>query len=628
MIVMPTSIDSTAAPAHPDICDIVMKGGITSGVVYPGAIVTLSKRYSTFHSVGGSSAGAIAAAMTAAAEFQRRHSGSDAGFVQLGQLPMQLGAKDPSNSRSRLFNLFQPQPKLKRLWSALGGAVGGGSAIAVLSRLLFSSLKAYPVAVLSLLPATLLLLASPASPTVLGLIVQISGALVLLALSLIVGTLAVVAAAAWRELPANGWGICSGATIDPAAGAGLVAWLNDRIQTAAALPNAQPLTFGLLQKAPLSPAQRALHVPPSRAIDLRVTTSCLTWQQLLSIPSDAGDWQSLYFNVAEFRAIFPPEVVDHLIRHSPDEGRDKAHLRLPPNEHLPVIIAVRMSLSFPILLSAIRLYARDFSRRGATEGNDPAAQKMLRPVWFTDGGVCSNLPVHFFDSPVPSHPTYAINLSEPHPDRALRPKIFEDTWITSNAQRGRGPTWTRFDDGRGATVSAFLMALVDTARNWPDRAQMRLTGYRERIGHVVVDANEGGLNLDMPPEIIRALSERGAKVSNDLHAHFADPAAYKNASGWQRHQWKRVQVWLDALAEMRADVERGCLQAGISLQDLKAMIDAAPGSEKVPGEQRVAYSHLLDALAAIHPDQIKTLLDDKANGSGTDRPKLVLRARS
>jgi len=58
----------TPAPAFKDpplMCDIVMKGGITSGVVYPGAIISLAKRY-RFRSIGGTSAGAIAAAIAPA----------------------------------------------------------------------------------------------------------------------------------------------------------------------------------------------------------------------------------------------------------------------------------------------------------------------------------------------------------------------------------------------------------------------------------------------------------------------------------------------------------------------------------------------------------------------------------
>jgi hypothetical protein len=41
-------------------CDLVMRGGITSGIVYPRAIAKLAKTYN-FRSIGGTSAGAIAA---------------------------------------------------------------------------------------------------------------------------------------------------------------------------------------------------------------------------------------------------------------------------------------------------------------------------------------------------------------------------------------------------------------------------------------------------------------------------------------------------------------------------------------------------------------------------------------
>ncbi|HZX67238.1 MAG TPA: patatin-like phospholipase family protein, partial [Candidatus Elarobacter sp.] len=60
-------------------CDIVMKGGITSGVVYPAAVVEISKKF-VFKNIGGTSAGAIAAALTAAAERRRARDGTTVGF--------------------------------------------------------------------------------------------------------------------------------------------------------------------------------------------------------------------------------------------------------------------------------------------------------------------------------------------------------------------------------------------------------------------------------------------------------------------------------------------------------------------------------------------------------------------
>ena len=79
---MPT----TESPADPvtelSECDLVMKGGITSGVVYPPAVLALAERY-RFRSIGGTSAGAIAAALPAAAEYDR----NGGGFRRLAAIP-------------------------------------------------------------------------------------------------------------------------------------------------------------------------------------------------------------------------------------------------------------------------------------------------------------------------------------------------------------------------------------------------------------------------------------------------------------------------------------------------------------------------------------------------------------
>ena len=75
-------------PLNPPLeCDVIMKGGITSGVIYPGAVCELAKAY-RLRSIGGASAGAIAAAAAAAAECGR----ATGGFELLEQLPHDLTA--------------------------------------------------------------------------------------------------------------------------------------------------------------------------------------------------------------------------------------------------------------------------------------------------------------------------------------------------------------------------------------------------------------------------------------------------------------------------------------------------------------------------------------------------------
>ena len=83
-------------------CDVVMKGGVTSGVVYPPAVSELAKTY-RFMNIGGTSAGAIAAVCTAAAE-RARQNGNAQAFSALDQLSQELGGN------GFILSLFQPTP--------------------------------------------------------------------------------------------------------------------------------------------------------------------------------------------------------------------------------------------------------------------------------------------------------------------------------------------------------------------------------------------------------------------------------------------------------------------------------------------------------------------------------------
>src|SRR5471030_3069423 len=84
-------------------CGVIMKGGITSGVVYPEALVHLSQKY-RFKSIGGASAGAIGAALGAAAEYNRTGDGFET-----------LQGKTGILTSIGLSNLFQPQSSTRPL---------------------------------------------------------------------------------------------------------------------------------------------------------------------------------------------------------------------------------------------------------------------------------------------------------------------------------------------------------------------------------------------------------------------------------------------------------------------------------------------------------------------------------
>ena len=80
------SDNPTARPQKLLECDIVMAGGVTSGIIYPGAVAMIARRYS-FQSIGGTSVGAIAAAVTAAAEYGRRTGHKPHAFEEIAALP-------------------------------------------------------------------------------------------------------------------------------------------------------------------------------------------------------------------------------------------------------------------------------------------------------------------------------------------------------------------------------------------------------------------------------------------------------------------------------------------------------------------------------------------------------------
>src|SRR5688572_25704378 len=92
-------------------CDIVMKGGITSGVVYPPAITELAREYQ-FKNIGGASAGAIAAAATAAAEYGRQ-TGKGTAFTGLSEISSQL------TKSGFLLKLFTPDHGTAPLFKVL-----------------------------------------------------------------------------------------------------------------------------------------------------------------------------------------------------------------------------------------------------------------------------------------------------------------------------------------------------------------------------------------------------------------------------------------------------------------------------------------------------------------------------
>jgi hypothetical protein len=83
---------------------------------------------------------------------------------------------------------------------------------------------------------------------------------------------------------------------------------------------------------------------------------------------------------------------------------------------------------------------------------------------------------------------------------------------------------------------------------------MRLPGYRDRVAHVGLGPDEGGLNLAMPPERIAALAGRGRRAGEELAARFAPGSTAK--LNWENHRWVRFRSTMAVLEEIFAKVAK------------------------------------------------------------------------
>ena len=453
-------------------CDIVMKGGVTSGVVYPGAITTLAKEY-RFRSIGGASAGAIGAVMAAAAEYRRQEGdGTEwAGFDRIGSIPDDLGRD--------MLRLFQPSPALRPVFDlAIGFATGGFAKAA---------LRVYRIPILVavlILAGTLWWGWSSGNGWI-----ALSGFLACIVLT-VVWVVVHLYRQVFRELPRHDFGLCPGISTDGNPEKGFGDWIADEIDAVAGRgPEDDPLTVGDLARHDIEIAAMTTDLSSARPYQLPLKT------------------RIHYFSKAEFERLFAPRLVEYLCRAgehhvSPTPGAPKDLYRLPSGEDFPVFLVARMSLSFPALIQAVPLWRYDAQLRDADD------RAILKRCLFSDGGISSNFPIHFFDALAPSRPTFGIALGSweaaRHGDgRFLEPKVSRQSTDLPVREIG--------------TVTGFAMAILNTAKDWQDTMQTMLPGYADRIVTVLLDdAKEGGLNLDMDEGTVKTLSGYGTGAARLL----------------------------------------------------------------------------------------------------------------
>lgn len=499
------------ALVDPPECDAIMKGGITSGIVYPYAVLEIATKY-RFRSIGGTSAGAIAAAFAAAAEYGRSQGRPEA-FLTLkrycDQLPEILGS------------LFQPSPDLQPSLDRAREVAAHGGVRPLVARLAgdcapWGLIGAAAMALPSwLLGASLYAIALAA---VLGGGIGFGAALWFTARRRYLRPLA----ALFHSLPANDFGFCTGLTQPGHDGPALTDWIHRALQDIAFGDPGHPvpLTFGDLNGP--DPARPRIH--------LRMVTTNLSMRRPHTLPRlgvPAG------FVPDRWARLFPEPVMAHLLARSKDWSVEKsAGCRTFPQEaDLPVLVAVRMSLSFPLLFTAVPLAIEDTELVSVVRqlGGKPA--RRVRTVYFSDGGISSNFPIHMFDSLLPTRPTFAFSLEQLLWDEA---EVKRRVILPRDASQGMGVQIAKIED-----LKAFGWQVLNSAKDWQDQLLSEISGQRERIARIYLTDKEGGLNFNMPPGLSRRLMAWGYEAGRKFaHGEF----------DFDEHRWRRLLVLYKNLA--------------------------------------------------------------------------------
>ncbi len=552
-------------------CDLVMKGGITSGIVYPNAVLALARDF-RFKNIGGTSAGAIAAAATAAAALgDRKHaaSGSAApcprtlGFAGLERVAAEL------SSQGFIFGLFQPARGARNAYRLIVALAGNAGPLRKACTAAIAVVAIAPLEALLLLGLFLVLGYWLAGPS--GIAAVALPSAICAYLGAAICAILRVARVARRNL----LGLCSGLSVrKDAARPALTEWLHEVLQSLSGKAISEPLLFDDLWAAPRYPGEPETET----AVSLQMITTGVSHHEPRTLPfTDATFW----FLREEFDLLFPEAVVDAMVAMTdePDRVDGKDYYRLPGKGRMPVLVAMRMSLSFPLLISAVPLHepvARRTQRAetegdaiddgadgrettlsqstdGLTTGGEPPASSIesFRICWFSDGGVSSNFPLHLFDAPLPRWPTFAINLVYPqsggddppveNPEPAnARDKAEAAVWLPLHNNRGWQRSYRSIASPLAlAEVSAFVFGIISTMQNWRDLLQSRAPGQRDRIVHVSLDATEGGMNLDMSQDILDSISLKGTAAGERLYQFSFDNhywVRWRNvASGLQRY---------------------------------------------------------------------------------------------
>ncbi|MFK7997387.1 MAG: hypothetical protein AB8B87_24890, partial [Granulosicoccus sp.] len=444
----------------------------------------------------------------------------------------------------------------------------------------------------------------------------------------------------------NDLGLCRGSsqvTVDGAPVPALIEWIHEAIQRGAGLSlDGPPLTFEDLWNAPLwpgghSPELDENDVPLERSINLEMVTTNVTHGRPYRLPLVDREAR-LFFDPEEWKKFFPEQVMTSLCKASSpyrplsakDPSKPRGHERLfeLPCGKLPIVVAARLSLSFPLLFSTVPLYAIDHE--------DKSGEKYkLRLCRFSDGGLCSNFPVHFFDSALPRWPTFALSLEE----RNYFVEDDEPVSLPKSQDSGAHERWYRFEPEEAvnnqensvrisskkqarkfSTLTRFLWSAYLTSKDWRDKTAIRMPHVRRRVVRLALEPKngEGQMNIGMTEETIMSMAKTYGTASGKLLCDEYATRDSKPGDAWREHVWVRSQVILQALNRLLRNFSIATTSEGYTLGTRQLLQEAA---DKPPINHQLDKRQLSESQQAELNELVERVAElESALSSRSDIP--------
>lgn len=637
-------LNPEAEPPLDRFCDVVLDGGVINGVVYPGFLIELARKF-RFRSLGGTSVGAIAAALAAACEYNRRY-GSNNGFNEgLAKMPGELADwVNEAEKITRIRSLFQPDPTVRPIFNwfvdLLGGRLNNINAMVAeeLERIKATALTGQvnkadslsyelpdkPWSIARLICRVWLKTMHHLGPNIFEMLLWALLAFVCVVIvnplsvfwqvvlpqyfflvgALVVSPLLCFSKQIYMLIRLPGSGACSGMRSEKSPNQGLSEWLHEGVQKAANMPLHKPLTFSNLWAAPNGPKGATDNSEP-KSIDLRMITTCLSHGRIYELPLTDNSL-TLMFKLSEFKPYFPTEVIDHLRRVSKrlsfdscallqkkyderiaaidrttnkglvklsklkllasridpifsapedvDSGLNDPDIRELPSADLPIVVAARFSMSCPMLFQNLPLIGFNFD----TDFEDLDFVRL----WFSDGGIGSNFPIHLFDKSIPRWPSFGLKILDDPPRLNSQDKPIK-TYIPFAHKDGSDDNLL-YPRDRGAftivksppSFSNFiklLFSIYTSAKDGHDQSFLRMPDVRNRVVRIYMNNRAGNmLNLKIEPKQIIDLAlivgaEGGRNAALAYLGQQQNPRYATWVNSWQDHRWVRFNLLTQGL---------------------------------------------------------------------------------